>query len=115
MADVSNLKINERSNVKHPNWGVNKIDNKNSKVKTSKLIYIKGQIWELAKSRAMQNFEWGEQFQNFTIFKIKFSFSKLEIFLINLLLVQIIKLGNLLIFRFGKFQKFPKFLLLTDS
>ena len=50
MSDVSNLKMNERSNVKYPNLPVTKIRNKNSEVKTSKLIYMKGQICELAKS-----------------------------------------------------------------
>ena len=57
MLDISNLIINERSNVEHTNLRVNKIGNKHSEVKASKLIYIKGQILELATSRAMRNFE----------------------------------------------------------
>ena len=44
MSDVANLKINERSNVEHPNLRVIKIGHKNSEVKASKLVYIKGQI-----------------------------------------------------------------------
>ena len=57
MLDISNLIINERSNVEHTNLRVNKIGNKHLEVKASKLIYIKGQILELATSRAMRNFE----------------------------------------------------------
>ena len=41
MADVSNLKINERLNVKQPNLRVTKIGNKHKEVKASKLIYVK--------------------------------------------------------------------------
>ena len=44
MSNVANLKIKERSNVEHPNLRVTKIENKNSSVKASELIYIRGQI-----------------------------------------------------------------------
>ena len=62
----------------------------------------------------------GEQFQNLTIFKVKFWFLKFGKNSINLLILHVGKLGNflifhfgklgnLLIFHFGKLQKFPKF------
>ena len=44
MSDVSNVEVNERSNVEYPNLGGIKIGNKNSKVNVSKLIYIEEQI-----------------------------------------------------------------------
>ena len=34
-----------------------------SKVKVSKLIYIKGQIWELAKLQVVRNIEWTNNFK----------------------------------------------------
>ena len=46
MANVSNLKINERLNGDGPNLWVTKIENKNWEDKAPKYIYIKGQIWE---------------------------------------------------------------------
>ena len=39
------------------------VGNKNSDVKAPKLIYIEGRIWELAKSRAVRNFEWANNFE----------------------------------------------------
>ena len=44
MANISNLKINERSNVKRLNLRITTIENENSKDKASKFIYITGQI-----------------------------------------------------------------------
>ena len=44
MADISNLKINERSNVEQPNLRVTTIDNENGEDKASKFIYIKREI-----------------------------------------------------------------------
>ena len=44
MADISNLNINQRSNVEQPILRVTKIENKNWDIEASKLIYIKGQI-----------------------------------------------------------------------
>ena len=44
MADVLNFKIDDRSNVERTNLRVTKIGNKNWDDKTSKLIYIEGQI-----------------------------------------------------------------------
>ena len=57
MVDVSNLKINERSNVERPKLRVTKIGNENWEVKASKLIYIKKQIRELEKLRIVWNIE----------------------------------------------------------
>ena len=47
-------KINERSNLERPNLRVTKIGNE----KLRKLIYMKGQIRELAKLRVVRNIEW---------------------------------------------------------
>ena len=44
MADVSNWKINKRSNVKRPILGVTKIENKNREVEASKFIHIEAKI-----------------------------------------------------------------------
>ena len=44
MAKISNLKINERSNVERPNLRVTTIENENSEDNASKFIYIRGQI-----------------------------------------------------------------------
>ena len=54
---TSNSKITERSNLEWSNLRVTKIGNKNWEVIAPKLIYIKGQIWELAKLRVVRNFE----------------------------------------------------------
>ena len=95
MADVSNLKINERPNVECKNvekkcrklW-VTKIEKK-----LRKLIYIKGKIWELAKLRIVRIIERPNK-SNFANF-----FSQILVF-------QIGKILNFfLIFQFGKFEK----------
>ena len=49
IADVSNLKINKRSNVEQPNLGVTKMGNKNLKIKASKLFYIKYKYEKIQK------------------------------------------------------------------
>ena len=51
----------------------------------------------------------GEQFQNSTIFKVKFWFFKLEKNSINLLIFQMVKLGNSLLLHDGKLEKFSTF------
>ena len=58
MANILNLKINERSNVERPNLRVATSENENWEEKESKFIYIKGQIWESAKLRVVRNIEW---------------------------------------------------------
>ena len=73
MADVSNLKINQSSNVQWPNLQVTKIGNKNWKKK----IYIKLKIWELVKLRVARTIVWTNNFEisNFwsqiLVFRIK--------------------------------------------
>ena len=57
MADIMNLKINERSNVEQPNLRVTTIDNENWEDEASKFIYIKREIWESAKLRVVRNIE----------------------------------------------------------
>ena len=52
MADVLNLKIDERLNVQRPNLRGNE-----QKDKTSKLIYIKGQVWDSEKLRVLRNID----------------------------------------------------------
>ena len=49
MADVSNLKINERSNVELPNLRITKIENESWENFLTENLLIKRQIWELAK------------------------------------------------------------------
>ena len=99
MADVSNLIINERSNVERPNLSVNKIIN----LKLRKLIYIRGQRWELAKSRVFRNIEWTKNY------KIANFFSQILVFQIE----KILKIcyfsnsDNLKSFQFEKLQEFP--------
>ena len=63
MANISNLKINERSNVELPNLQVTTIENENWEDKVSKFIHIKGQIWESAKLREVRNIEWTNNFK----------------------------------------------------
>ena len=58
MANISNLKIKERSNVEWPNLRVSTVQNENWKPKESKFIHIEGQIWESAKLRVVRNIEW---------------------------------------------------------
>ena len=57
MANISNFKINERLNVERLNLQVTTIENEKREDKTSKFIYIKGQISESAKLRVVQNIE----------------------------------------------------------
>ena len=52
----------------------------------------------IAEIASSAEYRMGEQFQNLTIFRVKFWFSKLEK-----------KSINFPIFHFGKLQKFPKF------
>ena len=61
MADFSNLKINERSNVELPKLRVNKVENKKW-------------IWELAKLRVVRNIEkMGEsKIAKFWFYKLNF-------------------------------------------
>ena len=58
MANISNFKINERSNVEMPNLRLTTLENENWEEKKSKFIYIKGQIWESTKLRLVRNIEW---------------------------------------------------------
>ena len=51
MAKISNLKINERSNVERTNLRVTTLENENWEEKESKFINIKGQIWESNSSK----------------------------------------------------------------
>ena len=71
----------------------------------SKLVYIKGQILEFAKSRAMRNFEWAKNFRFWQFFKSNFDFTNWKKFY-KLVNFKIGKIGNLLFFYFGKFEKF---------
>ena len=71
MANISNLKINERLNVERPNLRVTTIENENREDKASKFIYIKGQIWESAKLR---EYRMNRKFQNLIIFGISIVF-----------------------------------------
>ena len=74
MANISNLKINERSNVERPNLQVTTIENENWEDKASKFIYIKGQIWESSKLRIVRNIEWTSNYKNLLIFGISIVF-----------------------------------------
>ena len=55
MADVLKLKINERLNVEEPDLRATKIGNE---CWENWFVYIKGQIWKLAKLRAVRYIEW---------------------------------------------------------
>ena len=70
MANISNLKINESSNVERPNWRVTTVENENWEDKASKFIYFKRQIWESVKLRVVRNIEWTKKFKNLLIFGI---------------------------------------------
>ena len=56
MANISNFKINERSNVEMPNLRLTTLENENWE--ESEFIHIKGQIWESTKLRLVRNIEW---------------------------------------------------------
>ena len=58
------------------------------------MIYIKRQIWELAKLRAMRNIEWQKQFQNFQFLEPNLDFRNWKTY------------RSLLIFKVQQFQKF---------
>ena len=58
MANISNFKINERSNVERLNLRVTTIRNENWEDKASKFFQIKGQISESPKLRMVRNIEW---------------------------------------------------------
>ena len=58
MADISNLKINEGANVDEL-MRITKIENE---------IYIKEQIWDLAKLRVMRNIEFRRPIPKFANF-----------------------------------------------
>ena len=74
MANISNLKINEPSNVERPNLRITTTENENWEDKPSKFIYVKGELWESAKLRVEPNIEWTKKFQNFLIFGISMVF-----------------------------------------
>ena len=57
MADISNLKINERSNIEQLNLRVTTIENENWEDKALKFIYLEGQILESAKLLVLRNME----------------------------------------------------------
>ena len=88
------------------NWSIYEIStriwNKSWKVKASKLIYIKGQIWELTKSRVVRNIEWMNNC------KIANFGSQIFIFQIekNLEISLFSNLDNSKKFKFGKSEKF---------
>ena len=71
MADVSNLKIDHRSNVEWLNLRVTKIHvvNKNLEDKASILIYIKGK-YEKGKIASDAEYRMDEKFTNLSIFGI---------------------------------------------
>ena len=71
---------------------VNKIGNENWKVETSKLIYIKGQIWELAKLGIVRNIERTENSKICQFLELNFDFPNWK--------------NSRLIFPIVKFQKF---------
>ena len=77
---------------------VTKIGNKNWEFKASKLIHIKGKIWELAKLRVVRNIEWENNSKIYLFLEPNFDFFKLEK-----------DSMNLLIFQFRKFSKFVDF------
>ena len=86
MVDVSNFKINERSNVERSNLreSVTKIGNRNWEVK----------VWKLAKLRVERNIEWMNISKMYQFFWIS-CFPNWK------------NSKNLLIFQFETFQKFP--------
>ena len=88
MADVPNLKINERSNVERPNSWVIEIENKNWES-----LFISKSIYENWKKFEKCGISKGRTIRKLTIFGTKFWFSQLKNF------------RNLLIFHFGKFKK----------
>ena len=93
MSEVSNLKINERSNIVRSNLRVTLIENKNWEIEALKLIYMQGQIWELAKLRVVWNIEWVNNSKVYQFLKPNFGFPNLNLF------------GNVLIFyNFGNSQ-----------
>ena len=67
MTKISNLKINERSNVERPNLRVTTLENEYREEKESKFIYIKGQISGSETLRVVRDIEWTN---NFKILKI---------------------------------------------
>ena len=82
---------------------------KKLQVKTSKLIYIKEQIWELAKLRVVRNIEWtnNSKIANFSSQTLIFQIEKILKFL-NFTIWTIPKtssLKNLKNLQFGKFKK----------
>ena len=87
MAEVSNSKINERSNVKRLNLRVTKRGNGNWE-----RWFISKKIWKLTKLREVRNIEWTKNY-------------KINNFRSQILVCT--KTINLLIFQFERFQKFP--------
>ena len=75
MADVSNLKINQRSIVERPNLRITKIGNKN----WEHWFISKGKYgnWQNYEQSGMSN---GRTIPNLSIFRAKFWFSKLKKF-----------------------------------
>ena len=90
MADVSNLNINERSNVEQPNLR----GNENWENKISKLIYFKRQVWDSVKLRLVRRSNW----QTIKRFADLSNFDKFRNWQNS---------ENMLIFQFGKSKKFP--------
>ena len=94
MADVLNLKINERLNVEWPNFRVTKTGNKNWKVKASKSIYINGQTWGSAKLQVVWSIEWTNNPKICQFLKQNFGFPNCKIFGIPLI-VQILEFSEI--------------------
>ena len=88
MADALNLIIRECLNVELPNLR----GNGNWEDKTSKLIYIKGEIWDSIKLRANIELTNDKRLANFLNFDSSRNWKNSE---------------NLLIFQFGKSKIFP--------
>ena len=105
MADFRIRKF-ERSIVERSNLRITKIRNKNWEAKASKLIYIKGQVWEIASS---VEYQMDKKFQNLLIFGAKFRFSKFEKN-VTKSIFKIVNFWNFLNFTISKIIKFLKFL-----
>ena len=78
MADVSNLKINERSNVERPYLWVTKIENENWE---NWYVYIYwGANMRIGEISSSAEYWMDEQLQNLPIFRAQFWFSELNFF-----------------------------------
>ena len=75
MANISNLKINDRSNVERPNLRITTIENENWDVKASKFIYIYQRAnMRMGKIASSAKYRMNKQFQNLLIFGISIAF-----------------------------------------